>query len=954
MKTYRHLIFMTLLLCSSMAFAFPEIEGITCMGKGEDIAPLPVAIRTWTDSDGNRHDTDQFKDWKRRNGLLRINAGCCEHLKLNTTNNECQDTSIIDANKKICSLPGNHFECASLPGTGCFPITEDDMFKTDSSDPEVIKEMARKEETYEIQQNLIMGSRDPKETGERCFVDAQCASYSCERFKCQAPINICRFANRDDIASPVQVLCEDGLIKKNSRCVYDSDYYLGSVSSIITQHKPGGTQCEFELVPVGTDGAGNTVRLTPENLASVVQLAMKTTRSMEWLFATSSLGDGHDCLYTQEYMKKTMQDFVDARKNIVETYNTGMLFVEETFIKLNAAKIVDPPDLTQISTLCKSPDGHDEQTTMHDVASRKATGLDFLCYMQMKNDINKGYEQAMYDQTSKVAAAVDGYKASLLTWGEKDKNWSLGGTAYSSDQRDCRDRDAWNKKMKRRWTQKYQVNASNSQNQQTVNKAARFLDILGGAGTSASFNLKNYYLLDPLMPGGQNQFVNFEKFGDPVLLNGNDYKVLIGEGGIFHSSGLKEIHEKFSARILDHLKTIRNGTSPEKFIYEPELKGSYEMRGCLDNLDTEVCKPTRDYIAELNDYAFAQFLAYSRHSRQKYKNYFKNEGTWRHKLLSRYKVDLTNLQLYYEAISGPNNLRERQAACLNGLITQVTTDFATPEDVGSVAGPSSNYYNQTSSNYVGTGGRGANYNKPKIKNSNGTPKTFRLRAISNSFKYNGALKGGFGSKTGAGSGTVSNANIGNSALASRIKAMQDANKKAAASGVDLNAKAKDLQASMAKAGLLTGSGSGSSGARSDDGPGKTSSGAASGNQATLDPDPSANKNSDPNAGLGKDGMAAGANAGAYSGIAAGSASGYGSNSGPNSGSNAGDASGMSDEEKDRLAANYDRTKSEYKTNEDDSLFQVLSKTYVRNLDKILIRKKLSDDAASFPSDPSKP
>ena len=52
-----------------------------------------------------------------------------------------------------------------------------------------------------------------------------------------------------------------------------------------------------------------------------------------------------------------------------------------------------------------------------------------------------------------------------------------------------------------------------------------------------------------------------------------------------------------------------------------------------------------------------------------------------------------------------------------------------------------------------------------------------------------------------------------------------------------------------------------------------------------------------------------------------------------------DPTGMSDEEKDIIAANYDRNKSDYRPNEDDSLFKVVSKTYVRNLEKILTRKK---------------
>ena len=68
-----------------------------------------------------------------------------------------------------------------------------------------------------------------------------------------------------------------------------------------------------------------------------------------------------------------------------------------------------------------------------------------------------------------------------------------------------------------------------------------------------------------------------------------------------------------------------------------------------------------------------------------------------------------------------------------------------------------------------------------------------------------------------------------------------------------------------------------------------------------------------------------------------------------------DPTGLSDEEKDIMSANYDRNKGDYKTSEDDSLFLVVSKTYVRNLDKVLTRKKkLDDDSASSPSIPSEP
>lgn len=48
---------------------------------------------------------------------------------------------------------------------------------------------------------------------------------------------------------------------------------------------------------------------------------------------------------------------------------------------------------------------------------------------------------------------------------------------------------------------------------------------------------------------------------------------------------------------------------------------------------------------------------------------------------------------------------------------------------------------------------------------------------------------------------------------------------------------------------------------------------------------------------------------------------------------------MNDEEKEIVMANYERTKSEYKEDSSDTLFERISKAYVRNLDRILTKKK---------------
>ena len=48
---------------------------------------------------------------------------------------------------------------------------------------------------------------------------------------------------------------------------------------------------------------------------------------------------------------------------------------------------------------------------------------------------------------------------------------------------------------------------------------------------------------------------------------------------------------------------------------------------------------------------------------------------------------------------------------------------------------------------------------------------------------------------------------------------------------------------------------------------------------------------------------------------------------------------INDEEKEVVLRNYENNKSVYKEDSSDSLFERISKAYVRNLDKILTRRK---------------
>ncbi len=170
-----------------------------------------------------------------------------------------------------------------------------------------------------------------------------------------------------------------------------------------------------------------------------------------------------------------------------------------------------------------------------------------------------------------------------------------------------------------------------------------------------------------------------------------------------------------------------------------------------------------------------------------------------------------------------------------------------------------------------------------------------------------------------------------SANAARIRAIRDealskASVEAKKNGYDLNAMIKDkeneINKAMSDSSLKAGLGGGANLASI----GTSSSGASSnGSSNVANPSWAANLNG-ADKGLGNKGIKMPVIGTGTSGV-----------------SSVGDGSGMSDEEKDVIAANVDRNKSDFKANEGDSLFKVVSKTYIRNLDRILTRKKKNLD-----------
>jgi hypothetical protein len=882
MKTYKPLLLLTLLIWSSLGHAI----NYSCIRKDDTIAPSP---QTYVDSAGVTQFTDEMKAWQgtHTNWSTSKDWGCCEKLVLNASSKVCEDKAVLDSEIKSCS---DHTECPS--NKGCLTWREEDMFDESRVSSEAEKEAltVKAEEFEKAREEYDELSPD----GGFCFTNMQCESYKCSGMQCKKNL-ICRLATETDPPTPTSVKCEEPYLKNNSgKCENpNSTYYNGLIGDIYVVTSGAG-QCQFELQP-------STPGITSADIPRAINLAIVTTRAAEWLYSTLSEGSSmseRDCVYSKDYFRDQMKVLVTERKGIIKDFNRDYKVIEDNFAIIQSAK---QDDMATVQTLC------DDTVTKHDIAMRKATGKDFLCYMSRRNDVFFKYETSMFDWTTKFNAVFTNYETELKNWGEKDKHWAIPGKAWDwKEARTCRH---WvdllvgvitPKRLKNRWISRFRDQVSSQSEMFNT-----YIDTIGIGGNA--HNLKKWHwVLDPLSPGQKNMTV-----------------------------------ENF-------VKSLRDSEIPEnEFIHEPEIASSYELRGCINKVNSPECARYKEYLKDLEAVAVAQKMMYSHHTKRKFKDYYKNEGSSRRRLLSRYVTDASNLLNYYEAST---SLRTKQNECIDRVLNQLDGDFNNSEGTGVVTGLS-NYYQGTSTNYAGANGSAQNYNTPKIKQSTGTPTQFNIKANTSSFKGI-ANKDGTTSSTTAGSGAI-DAGAG-SALAARNKALQEQNNKLAAKGTDVKKMNEDLMTTLGS----KSSGFGSPSASNNSGS-PSSASSASGKKATLDEDVESKGSQvssvDPNLLKGTADSGIGA-AGALSGIVGGSGSGYGSSSGSGNGSGAAsNPTGLSDEEKDIMAANYDRRKSEYKTSEDDSLFQVLSKTYVRNLDKILTRKKkLDEGSASFPSEPSKP
>ena len=878
MKTHKPFLLFFLIIWAFIGHA-AEVNK-NCIGKNDTIAP-PVAQRT-TQQNGVEVDTQVWKEWKDKyqsSWQTRANWNCCERLVLNTSNRICEDKSVVDGDLKSCT---EHTEC---PGDlGCLPWREDDMFNDDRvSSKEEKDALGKKAEEFD-QARQEFDELAP--IGGFCFTNMQCESYKCENFACREN-KICRLAGiEDQVTTPNKVKCEGIYLKNNLGKCYNpnASYYVGLLGKIYVE-QPGAEKCQYVLTPAQP--------AKPEDIPGAINLAIASTRSMEWLMSTISPGDSmseRDCVYARDYFRDKIKKLVEDRKKVIEDFNIDIKKVEDSFAQIVAAKANDN---SAVSTLC------DETTTKHDVATRKASGKDFLCYMHRRNELFKAYETRMKTWSKELYDVFKNYESEIKNWDSDNKSWTIGGRGWDwRSARTCRHWiDLWvgvitPKKLKKRWMHRHQeLMGSMPEN---------FTTYINTIDSTASQRTKSWHwMLDKLQPGHNN------------------------------------------VDMITFVKSLRTSVIPEnEFIHEPEMASSYELRGCIAKMEDPSCARYKKYILDLKNISLAQQVMYSMHRFSKYRSYYQNEETPRRRLISRMITDTTNLQNYYEATI---ELRDRQNACIDKVLEQLNGGDFNGVGAGLTEGMT-NYYQATETNFDGGKDTKKDYIKPKVKVKSLAPMTFKL----NSFKVlkDNVEKDNLSGNSAAGSGSLSDGS--SAALASNTKALQDANAAAKAKGIDVDKMDKELREDLRKSDFLGGNSGGSS-----RGSNTSSSGPTNGDGVKSDASTGSSSDADSKSGevnSGKTGAPINNSANGFeigkNGLIPGSETMSEAKQDP---------TGISDEEKDLLSKNYERNKSQYKTNEDDSLFQVLSKTYVRNLDKIFTRKKkLEENAESKPTAPKQP
>lgn len=834
-------------------------------------------------------------------------------------------------------------------GTGCYPQRADDLFSilSPSTESDEAKGEKRDAITGQLEDTLKSANSD-------CAHARECASYSCIAGKCEDR-NVCRKAGENEIAA-AGVDCGSGLVKSvTGKCELSPEaknpVYLGLLRDANIEAKG---QCQFKL---------------PEETKLKSIIAMRSLRAMEFFFSTANLQPDEDCFKITPYIKDQIGvPFREARKTILTNFTDVLNDIEKDYRQLLSAK-----------------EKSDKMLSIHageaikegDLATRQTSGYDTMMILYRRNNLMQSLESSMLETVKQANTSLIGINKNMGEWSGGSSSWKLGDQnieAYNCNGSKYKKRvilvwkTKYYKKIKDRWANYWEVTGNAAGNSDIVKRdlVKKHLALISGsteAQVEADFTANKYYMMDPMMYAGMKQGSYGSK---KKLKKSGGFAVFGGFKDLRHAYYIKgdgtgsftSMHSSLKAQLEAYYKGMKTKQDQRGFIYEPELLTT-EAKDCLDNPQNgDACKDFQPFLDGVLDESFANFLAWGHSKKDSYDNYFSDATTYRRKLLSKMEVDMQNIQKYYEELI---QHREKQNACIekvmNGLIkNDILVDGSGGIEEGGV--PITGFGADPSSVKGATQALAASQKARALKGAgfnsiNRSRFQFDLRQslasnkTPNAFMDNAA---GTGNSSAVGSGGVGNTN--SALLAIRNAELKKANDKAGAAGVNVADKEKAVKGvidSMKGGAALASAGAGGASAfggakfgSSDIGDAKVSGGAGSG-KSSEDALNSDDKN--------KNNTAQGIDSGANSGLG-GITSGYGSGSGNGEGAqdatagasdpNAKDGTGLTDAERERLLAEAEKRRLELADTEGDELFRKVSKAYVRNLDKVLNKKKKID------------
>jgi hypothetical protein len=727
--------------------------------------------------------------------------------------------------------------------------------------------------------------------GQPCWGNFMCDSYSCERqdngtSKC-ANRKTCRLAKEGETAG-TGVNCLADLVKDSSgKCQLPpeetSDRFLG-LSELIQVKRVNPNSCQFELFS------------SAQNHQQIMELsrgALKFWRAMEILLTKNARHPNSDCLKLLPALEG----------QIGEPLKTTRILALNSF---NTAYLSNKNDFEQI------------------LRSENNSGLQMESLVKQKAlfQLYKQWEESNIQLIEMPRENLSILNGEMGGWDDDDDQWKV----LRSTKESC---FSWDDEVHEAFKRYYIVKESLIDSMVQKPYINQSLEAISGIvvsartfnGESSLFSEPVVHLMEPLPAKA------YTDLGESTGFLGG------WEREINTSRQLDETLTAWEEKVAEYYKEFLQ--RDPQFISEPELL-SLSQQHCFLDLNKPGCVEAKAYVEEMGQIIWALSFSYSYHKYPNFSHGFhKRSSSWRRRLFSTLVTVGTNLQNYYNALV---SLRDQQIQCIDKQISMVPDGDGETITPGGAPLPDLNPNSYTGNSVTGLPDAGPINKLPsqsdKLVNGSIDLKTATLKNdLSGSFKSGSSVdrSSTAGASTSSSNGSNSNAAIA-AKLKERINSMQAANKKAKSLGIDVDSQDKAAVSSLTSLGKNQ-----SSSQNANKGSSSNLGGlGSSGSRAVLDPENKQGQSSSSTENENKTDGSAGSS----------STAGIGrdllSNGHDESSNTPSVSDDMSDEEKENMMANYERSKSQYQSNEDDGLFKILSKAYVRNLEKVLKRKKVEE------------